>query len=57
LGQKNSGGGGGGATTCFDDDIGSPAKVAATWNAIAATAKAIIFFITIGLPWFIAGTR
>jgi hypothetical protein len=45
LGLKNSGGGsGGGAITCFED-TGSPAKMATACDAIARTAKTIIFFI------------
>ena len=41
--KKETGGGGGGATTCFEDTIGSPAKMVAVCEAI--TAKAINLFI------------
>jgi hypothetical protein len=56
LGLKYSGAGGGGATTCFEDEIGSPAKVVATCEAMPIMVKAIIFFITIGLPRLMTGT-
>ena len=50
FGLKNEvGGGGGGAITCFEDTIGSPAKMAAACDAIAKTAKTIIFFISVML--------
>src|SRR5580693_4134828 len=46
---KNETGGGGGAMTCFEDTTGSPAKVAIACDAIATTAKAVIFFIGVVL--------
>jgi len=35
--------------TCFEDTTGSPAKVAIACDAMATTAKAIIFFIGVVL--------
>jgi len=47
LGLKNSGGGGGGgAITCLGS--GGPANATSVCEAMPITAKAIIFFITIG---------
>jgi len=48
LGRKYSGGGGGGggATTCLGS--GGPANATSVCEAMPITAKAIIFFITIG---------
>jgi hypothetical protein len=47
LGLKYSGGGGGGGTTtCLVS--GGPANAAIVCEAMPITAKAIIFFITIG---------
>jgi len=43
--KYETGGGGGGAITCFEDTIGSPAKVAVACDAMANTAKAINLFI------------
>src|ERR1700751_1319831 len=46
FGLKNSGGGGGGgAITCFEDNIGSPAKMTTACETSVITAKAINFFI------------
>src|ERR1700730_11158569 len=38
--KNETGGGGGGAITCFEDTIGSPAKMAAVCDAKAITVKA-----------------
>src|ERR1700736_5394531 len=43
--KNETGGGGGGAITCFEDTIGSPAKVPTACEASVIMAKAIIFFI------------
>ena len=47
--KNETGGGGGGAITCFEDTIGSPAKIATACDAIVTTAKTIIFFINVML--------
>ena len=52
FGLKYSGGGGGagaGEITSFDDDTGSPAKVAIARETNITTAKAIDFFIFVFL--------
>ena len=56
LGQKYSGGGGGGggATTCLGS---GPANATIVCEAMPITAKAIIFFITIGSSMLIAVHR
>ena len=43
--KNETGGGGGGAITCFEDTIGSPAKMTTACEASVITAKAINFFI------------
>src|SRR5580704_11794174 len=52
--KYETGGGGGCATTCFEDTIGSPAKMATACDVIAIIAKTIIFFISVDAEYYIS---